>query len=168
MISLKILNIVLLLLQFPCDSTKDFHKHLESYIGRFLAPPPESDSAGKCYHYTELVIVEIGSNGNLKSVSLSDSAPAWLQLEFDKLKKRQSAGFEKLNELSKRAGFKKGFLLFTLIIESDDFPCGSTLKKRTLPDDFFKFNRKNLKGNISFCEPLKFIWPTRYLKKENN
>lgn len=168
MISFNILNIALFLLHFPGDSIKAFHEQLESYMGRYIGPPPESDSAGKCYHYTELVKVEIGKSCKVISVKVSDSAPDWLQQEFNKMEKRQKIDYEKLSELAKKAGLKKGLLLFTLIIESEDFPCGITTKTRVLPSNFFIFNGSRLKGNVTFCEPLKIVWPLRYIIKEQN
>lgn len=149
------------------DSIKDFQKELDRNIERNIGLPPESDSGDTCYHYSELLKVEIDKFYKVKSIELSDSAPQWLKADLSKQMKKKSFNFKKLDSLAYAGKLRNCILVFPLVIESDDFPCGFERKKRKTNEKFFQFGGMNLKGNITFGEEIRCIIPIAYKTKEN-
>ncbi len=147
------------------DSLENFQKQLGVNINIYMGPPPDMDSSKRCYHYTELLKVEINKNSKVVSMEPSDSAPAWLRQEINKVSKIKNTRFEKLDSLALKAGLHNCTLVFPLIIESDEFPCGQENKKRSISENYFQFGGKNLKGNIFFGNQIKIIWPVKYVRK---
>ena len=78
MLGTYILNLLLLFLYPQQDTLKDFRHQLSRDIQRNLRLPPETDSAGKCYHYTELLKVTINEKSHIVTIEFSDSATQWL------------------------------------------------------------------------------------------
>lgn len=147
----------------PKDSIRAFREFLGDKIQSTLMNPPPGNN---CYHYIELVKVEINKNSKITSVDFSDSAPAWIQTISKKNFPLYSSKFRKLDTLAAKIGYKNCNLLFPLTIESDDFPCGSENKKRKLEDNYFQFNGTLLKGNIVFGETIHIIYSTDYKYKK--
>lgn len=149
------------------DSIPNFRLQLEK-MQRYVEPPPEYDSSGTCYHYTELLKVEINKFSKVVSLNLSDSAPEWLREDIDKQKKRNNIDFNKLDTLAFKAKLRNCTLVFPLILESEDFPCGYANKKRSLDSKYFQFKGKHLKGNVIFGEEIRIIFPTKYRYKSRD
>ena len=168
MLGTYILNLLLLFLYPQQDTLKDFRHQLSRDIQRNLRLPPETDSAGKCYHYTELLKVTINEKSHIVTIEFSDSAPQWLINDLQVQKDKKRIDLVKLDSIAKNAGFKNHILIFPFIIESDDFPCGSEKKIRRYSQNYFKFKGQDLKGKIIFGEEIKAVIPTRYLKKKEN
>lgn len=165
MLGTYILNFLILFSYPQRDTLKDFRHQLSGDIQRNLGLPPETNSAGKCYHYTELLKVTINKKSQIVNIEFSDSAPQWLTDDFQKQKDRKKIDYVKLDSIAKKVGFKNHILIFPFTIESDDFPCGSENKIRRYPQNYFKFKGQYLKGEIIFGEHINVVIPTRYLKK---
>lgn len=146
----------------PGDSIQNFQKQLGRDIQLYMKPPPNFNLSDTCYHYTELLKVEINKFSKVISINLSDSAPAWLKEEIAKIKERKRIDYKKLDSLAIKAGLRSCTIVFPLILESDYFPCGKENKKRSLNENYFQFDGKNLKGNIIFGEQMKLVWPVDY------
>jgi hypothetical protein len=127
--------------------------------------PPEFLAHDTCYHHTDLLKVEVNKSSKVVSINLSDSAPAWLKQELARVIEKKSINYNKLNSAALAAGIKGCTIVFPLILESDYFPCGKADKQRSLGDNYFRFNGKNLQGNIIFGDQIKLLWSVRYLYK---
>jgi hypothetical protein len=133
----------------PGDSSFDAFQHqLAIYIERYMKPPPDMDSTIHCYHYTELLKVEIDKRSHITSITFSDSAPGWLKTDITRIKEQNRINYKKLDNLASKAGLRSCSFVFPLALESDDFPYGQEAKKRKLDDKFFQFEGRSLKRNI--------------------
>jgi hypothetical protein len=153
---------------FPGDSLSNFQKKLERDICLYMELPPESDAGDTCFHYTELLKVEINKSSKVISLEFSDSAPEWLKEDLNKQKQRKQVNYKKLDSLAFKDGLRNCTLVFPFIIESEDFPCGLAKKKRSLSSKYFQFGGKNLKGNIIFCEEIRYLISINYIIKMGN
>lgn len=163
---LYIINFIIFFLFPQPDPLKDFHLQLSRDIERNTRLPPEADSAGNCYHYSELLKVSINKQYNVISVELSDSAPAWLVADLQMQNEKKRIHFNKLDSIAKRNRLKDCIIVFPFVIESDDFPCGKEEKRRRNPPNYFKFGGKNLQGKIYFGKEIRAVFSTRYIFKK--
>ena len=136
------------------DSLTNFQRGLWRELSRNIGFPPEVYLRDTCFHYTDLIKVEINKSSKVVSIQFSDSAPEWLKKDLDKSITRKYFNFKILDSLAIKDGLRNCTFVFPYIIESGDFPCGQAKKRRTLNSNFFKFDGKNLKGNILFGEEL--------------
>ena len=149
----------------PGDSLSNFQKKLSRDIILNMGLPPDSHRGDTCYHYTELIKVEINKYYKVVSIELSDSAPQWIKEDIDRQKKQKDINYKALDSLAMKGGLRNCSLVFPFIIESDDFPCGQEMKKPRLPAEYFQFGGKKLKGNIFFGEEIKYRVPIRHIVK---
>jgi len=148
------------------DTLKPFQQALTNVLALQTSMPPDAFGKDTCYCYTELLKVEIDKNSKVKSLIFSDSAPQWL---LDYMGKKISAlanRYKRLDTLASKAKLRSCVLVFPVVIEPDNFPCGMELKKTSLALNYFQFGKKNLRGNIIFGDPIEIIWPSRYIQKE--
>ncbi len=144
----------------PKDSLTDFQKQLSTNIAINISPPPESIAKDTCFHYSELIKIEVSGRYKIVSLELSDSAPDWLKQQFIIHKKDIIS--KKLDSIAQKNGINNCVLLFPFIIESDDFPCGQAAQKRRLTEAYFQFDKKNLKGNMAFGDPIVISYSVAY------
>ena len=147
------------------DSLKDFQKQLANNIERFLPTPPEIYSGDTCFYFSELLKVQIDKFAKVISIDLSDSSPEWLKKDITELKKKKRINYLKLDSIASKSSLRNCILIFPIIIESDDFPCGEGRKKRSYNENYFHFEGKSLKGNIIFGEQIRIVYTTRYFHK---
>jgi hypothetical protein len=162
-----LVGVFLFAVKIPGDSLQDFSNYLEKNIQLYMEPPPEFDSSGTCFHYSELLKISINKYSKVESVNLSDSAPDWLKQRLSKQIENKNVEIKKLDSMALTSGLRNCILVFPLILESEDFPCGLALKKRSLMSNFFKFRGKNLKGKVFFGEQIQIVWPVQYRYKGN-
>jgi len=147
------------------DSLTLFQKSLWRDLCLSIGLPPESNARDTCFHYSELMKVEINKFSKVVSLQFSDSAPEWVKNELDNAHKRKKISYMKLDSLALKEGLRDCTFVFPFIIESEDFPCGIAKKKRNLSSKYFKFNGRNLKGNIIFGEEVKYPISVNYKTK---
>ncbi|MDZ4808185.1 MAG: hypothetical protein SGI96_07920 [Bacteroidota bacterium] len=158
-------GVILLGTENKADSLKDFQKQLANNIERFLPLPPETSSGDTCFYYSELLKVQIDKFAKVIAIDLSDSSPEWLKKNITEMNQKKRINYFKLDSIASKSGLRNCMLIFPLIIESDDFPCGEGRKKRSFNDNYFHFEGKSLKGNIIFGEQIRVVYTTRYLRK---
>jgi len=84
----------------PGDSLPDFRYKLGRDICLYMQLPPESNAGDTCFHYTELLKVEINKFSKVVSLEFSDSAPKWLKEDINKQKQRKQVNYKKLDSLA--------------------------------------------------------------------
>jgi hypothetical protein len=148
----------------PGDSLQNFKSQLGSNLYRCMRPPKNSDNGDTCYHYTELIKVEINKSSKIVSIELSDSAPNWMKEDIG-LQKKNKCINRGLDSIALASKWRNCSLVFPVVIESEDFPCGAAPQSRRYEENYFHFSGYNLRGNIIFGEPIKLIYSTRYIHK---
>lgn len=165
MLSSLILSVFFFAAEPAKDTTEAFVRQLEKNIFVFFDPPPDFNNGDTCYHYSELLKVEIGKYSKVISIELSDSAPGWLKNNLEKQKQRRRIDYKKLDSIALKNKIKNCTIVIPYIMESDSFPCGEAKKKRSFSEFFFQFTGRNLKGNIIFTRQIRMVFPVRYLSK---
>ena len=162
MITVQLLVAFISVAQQQDDSLQNFRNQLGRSFDLYMRPLPDFFNMDTCYHYTELLKLEINKSSKVVSVDFSDSAPQWIKKELNTLKEKNKIDFRKLDSLTLKGRLHNRTLVFPLIIESEDFPCGQDKKQRTLSEIFFQFNGKNLQGNLIFGPHIRLIYGVHY------
>lgn len=145
----------------PGIDLEPFHKEL-ARMNRYMEPPPGLFERDSCYHYSELLKLDIDNNSKVVSIALNDAAAGWLKEDLQRQKDRNQFRYAELNAIAHRMKLKNCVLVFPLVVETDHFPCGKENKKRTHPPDYFRFGGKLLEGKVYFGEELRFVWPVKF------
>jgi len=152
----------------PKDSLQDFSQYLARSLALCLKPPPEYGPSDSCYQYMELLKVEIDKSSRVVSLIFSDSAPGWLVKDLKKKRDIYREKFEKMDSIAAKGRLRNCIYIFPIKIESVDFPCAKSKEIIHLDKDYFKFDGKNLSGNISFADELRIIYPKPQPDRDDN
>lgn len=124
---------------------------IEKAVVLNIQEPPEvlQDS---CYYTSALVKLEIGRHYEIRSITFSDAAPAWLKAEQAKLMSRLRAPMqEKISALTRKEHIRKAVIILPLTIYSIRFPCDKVMPGALLPSkDYFLFEGQPLRGKLFF------------------
>lgn len=138
-----------------------FHAEL-SRMDRYMEPPPGLFARDSCYHYSELLRLEIDSHSKVTSISFNDAAADFLKEDLQHQKDRKQIRYAELNAIAARMKLKNCVLVFPFVVETDHFPCGQENKRRTHPPGYFRFDGKLLEGKVYFGEEIRFVWPVKF------
>ena len=137
------------------DTIPTFNKEIQK-LERYIGPPAQVYNYETCYHYTALLKIQIDKNSKVSEISLSDNAPEWVQNEIERYKIKY-ANYKRLAALAKNEKLKNITFFYPLLFEGVSKGCKEYYSTAIITADFFKFNKKNISGNLKFQDPI-IIW----------
>ncbi len=150
------------------SQSKELTQHIKRTFGLNLSLSniPSYDS---CYYFTFLLKFEINNKSKVASIDASDNAEQWMKDEVNKVKAmdRVKKEIKRIDSLVKKDGLKNCalvfpiFILYDHVVGTDAVPCRPSITHNTwfIDEKLFRFNDKDLKGNIIFQSSIVFaLW----------
>jgi len=128
----------------------------------YMSPPPAFANPDTCFHYSQLIILEIDRKGKIADFITNDPAPDWLKEDLRKQKQQNPHFIKRLDSLVSKTKIVNCKIIFPLILESANHSCSPIKMIDLFTPDFYNIKGKSLRGNILFGPQLLFSWPSTF------
>lgn len=145
---------------FSTEPMEAVHKILSRDIQLGTGRPPIADSVINCFHFTDLIKVRIDRNSKVSGIKVSDGSSEWMKKEIKKMLTKKYFRLEKLDSVLLKNKIKGVELVIPIIVESEDFPCGTEKKERRVQPNYYNFGGQPLKGNMIFMKEIQIVCST--------
>lgn len=147
------------------DNPKDeIFKIINKAFLRSAYNSPKYENGDSCYFYYYMIKMEVSKKYEVNSITVSDEAPEWVQINIRKFIKRLTP-YTEINNLLQKGHYKNCSLVIPVVIESVYHNCKYGKTGETPATHTFNFQGKALEGKIVFLPTIFFEEPNHSLRK---